>query len=71
MGILFFFFRTNNDHSKQYYQSKSNSSHELMQGNYYDQTRYDVISLSNHRSDPQLIHINVDEYKKVRYPTRA
>ena len=65
-----FFFRTNNDHSNQCYQSKSNSSHDLMQGNYYDQTRYDVIYSSNHLSHPQSIHINVDEYKKVGYPTR-
>ncbi|CAF1236964.1 unnamed protein product [Adineta ricciae] len=60
--------KTNNDNSKQRYQSKSNSSHDLMQGNYYDPTRYDVISSSNHLSHPQSIHINIDEYKKTITP---
>ncbi len=73
-----FSFRTiNNDNSyiktsKQNFSSKLNSSHELMQGNYYDRTRFDIdysspsSSSSNHQSDPVQIDINVEDYKKVK-----
>ncbi len=71
--LVQFFFRTNNDNSYmknsiQYYQAKLNNSHELMQGNYYDQTRYDMSysSSSNHLSEPVQIDINVEDYKKVK-----
>jgi hypothetical protein len=39
-----------------------------MQGNYYDQTRYDMSysSSSNHLSEPVQIDINVEDYKKVK-----
>lgn len=41
-----------------------------MQGNYYDQTRFDrnySSSSSNHQSEPVQIDINVEDYKKVRF----
>ncbi|CAF3563913.1 unnamed protein product [Adineta steineri] len=56
--------KTNNDNSIQYNQSKRNNSHELMQGNYYDQTRFNL----NHLSEPVLIDINVEDYKKTIAP---
>ncbi|CAF1007234.1 unnamed protein product [Adineta steineri] len=56
--------KTNNDTSIQYNQSKRNNSHELMQGNYYDQTRFNL----NHLSEPVLIDINVEDYKKTIAP---
>lgn len=37
-----------------------------MQGNYYDQTRYDLSSSSNHQTETTLIDINVEDYKKVK-----
>lgn len=37
-----------------------------MQGNYYDQTRFDRNYSSNHQSEPVQIDINVEDYKKVR-----
>jgi hypothetical protein len=69
--ILLFSLRTNNDNSYvKTFQSKTNNSHELMQGNYYDQTRFniDYSSSSNHhhQSEPHLIDINVEDYKKVK-----
>jgi len=72
---FFFLFRTNNNdnlyikNSKQNFPSKVNSSHELMQGNYYDRTRFDIdysSSSSNHQSEPVQIDINVEDYKKVK-----
>ena len=62
--FTFFIFRTNNDNS---YKKNSTRSHDLMQGNYYDQTRFDIDCSSsiNHQSKPGLIDINVEDYKKV------
>ncbi|CAM4897640.1 unnamed protein product [Rotaria socialis] len=46
------------------------NSHELMQGNYYDQNRFnaDCNSSSNQQSEPILININVEDYKKTFAP---
>jgi hypothetical protein len=41
------------------------SSHELMQGNYYDRTRFNL-SLSNHQSEPGQIDISVEDYKDCK-----
>lgn len=64
----FFSFRTNNNDNSHIKTSKSNSSHELMQGNYYDRTRYEMNhpSSSNHQSEPVQIDISVEDYKKVK-----
>ncbi len=68
--MFVFLFRTNNDnlYSKQNFPSKSISSHELMQGNYYDRTRFnlDYSSLANHPSEPGQIDINVEDYKDCK-----
>jgi hypothetical protein len=43
-------------------------AHDLMQGNYYDRTRFDLNNLSTSTcgSERGLIDINVEDYKKVR-----
>ena len=47
--------------------SKSISPHQLMQSNYYDQTRFDPDYPSvNHQSEPGQININVDDYKDYK-----
>jgi hypothetical protein len=68
MSFIYFYFRTNNNDTNNTYikTSKLNSSHELMQGNYYDRTRFDIDSSSmNHQSESVQIDINVEDYKKV------
>jgi hypothetical protein len=71
--IRIIFFRTTNDNSHtknstKHLPTKSNNSHELMQGNYYDQNRYhnDYSSSTNYQSRPALIDINLEDYKKVK-----
>jgi hypothetical protein len=71
--LVLFYFRTNNKNSQTknslgQFQSKLNNSQELMQGNYYDQTRFDIdySSSSNLQSESVLIDINLEDYKKVK-----
>ena len=67
--------RTNNENplstnSQANVPSKSTSSHELMQGNYYDRTRFDtdfsLTSSNHHRIEPGQIDINIDDYKDCK-----
>ncbi|CAF2735418.1 unnamed protein product [Rotaria sp. Silwood2] len=62
--------KINNDNSYMKNSTRQYQSHELMQGNYYDQTRFDndYSSSSNHQSEPILININVEDYKKTFAP---
>ncbi|CAF3505310.1 unnamed protein product [Rotaria sp. Silwood1] len=59
--------KINNDNSHMKNSTRQYQSHELMQGNYYDPTRFDIdySSSSNHQSEPILININVEDYKKT------
>ncbi|CAF3485326.1 unnamed protein product [Rotaria sordida] len=65
--------KINNDNLYIKNSTQQYQSHELMQGNYYDQTRfvdidYTSSSSSNHQSEPILIDINVEDYKKTFAP---
>ncbi|CAF3849052.1 unnamed protein product [Rotaria magnacalcarata] len=67
--------KINNDNSymkntTRHCQSHQINSRELMQGNYYDQNRFnaDCNSSSNQQSEPILININVEDYKKTFAP---
>ncbi len=65
---IFCVFRTNHDNSY-LKNSKPTNSHELMQGNYYDRTRFDndySSSLLNHQSEREQIDISVEDYKDYK-----